>query len=386
MTLLFKEPSMRGKKSNSGQWLLVFLRAITFLFLLTGTQYGAAQVSNNTINERLRLKQDAEPINSTTAQSTVEWECVNKKLTQRCLIYHNDQWFSFTASTSGRLFLNIADQVCAKKYGVQVVVIEGNPCMTSSYKLRHCQSFTNQNDTYIELDSLQAGQLYLINIDGFLADVCDFTIQLSTKPLGIPISEYVSEKQKSSISCVQNVVSVSWQVESPRLDSLDFFELYRQRRGAFKNEKIGQMGLRHNALGKATTTYTYIDTLSSYGLYEYTIIGVFNKEMKREVVGKESIEFLEVLKENSRRRHIASVYLHGRKKEDIDFLILNAATSEVIMKEYCTACSNQRIDFDLTKYVNQGIEKFWIESFQTKTRQQKQYIFYIDKVGNLVEK
>ena len=59
-----------------------------------------AQVSNNSIDKRLGLVMDANPIASTAAESSVEWNCINKSLTSKCLVYHNDQWFDFVVDMS----------------------------------------------------------------------------------------------------------------------------------------------------------------------------------------------------------------------------------------------------------------------------------------------
>ena len=99
-----------------------------------------AQVSNNSIDKRLGLVLDANPIASTTAESSVEWNCINKSLTSKCLVYHNDQWFDFVVDKAGRYFLNVSAQQCRERQGVQAIVIEGNPCENkniSNFKLYH---------------------------------------------------------------------------------------------------------------------------------------------------------------------------------------------------------------------------------------------------------
>src|SRR5688572_29456322 len=128
---------------------LLFFR-LTISFTISG------QVSNNSISSRTELILDAPGTHSTTANSSVEWECVNKSLTNKCLIYHNDQWFHFTPQANGKFFLNISSQQCRDLQGIQVVVIEGNPCEVKTYRILKCIPKVFQDDVFIELDSLLA--------------------------------------------------------------------------------------------------------------------------------------------------------------------------------------------------------------------------------------
>lgn len=383
MIPLFKAPSTKEKRSDSSLNYVTPYLATTFFILLVLPRLCVAQVGNNTIAERLTLQLNADPLYSTTDHSTVEWQCINKELTERCLIYHNDQWFSFLAPQSGTLFLNIAEQVCKKQFGVQVLVIEGNPCETSSYKLLHCESFTNQSDTFIELDSLKQGTQYLVNIDGFLADICEFTIQLDSKPKGIPLKTKSLDTLQLSASRVQHVVTLTWEMPPTLLDSLNYFDVYRQNKSDFKKERRVQVALRYNTLGKAISLYTYSDTLKEYGMYTYSIVGVFEQEVKRLLLDEQRISFLEEKNLIHKRRFILSVQLESKKKEDIDFLVMNATTGEVLFKRTCITCSNQLLDFDVTKEVVLGVSQFRIESFHTKTRKQHQYMYALDAQGNL---
>ena len=143
-------------------------RAITIVLWLVANACGFAQVSNNSIQNRIALRLDAGWYTSSTVSSNVEWDCVNKALTNKCLIYHNDQWFTVKPTGTGPLFLNVSNQVCKNQHGVQMVIIEGDPCKTDLYRLTKCIPFTDQSDFFVRLDSLDPHQEYLINIDGYL--------------------------------------------------------------------------------------------------------------------------------------------------------------------------------------------------------------------------
>ncbi len=352
---------------------------ISVVFLLSYS-YSKAQVVNNNSSESSTLFVDAEPLFSTTDKSTVEWACINKKLTERCLIYHNDQWFTFIPTQSGALFLNVSNQQCKKKFGVQVLVIEGNPCETSSYKLLHCESFTNQSDTFIRLDSMKAGSSYLINIDGFLADVCGFHIQVATKPIGLPHKATSLDTLHLSSTQNKNIITLNWSVQPTLADSTQHFEIYRQAEKEFRNKKLATIPIQFNALGTALTQYSLTDTLTEYNAYTYLIVGVHAQG--KSILDKKRIVF----HAEKDRRYVAKIPLHFTKKGDVDFLVINALNDQVLYRATCIECEKERIDVDLTHYVLAGITTFSIQTIQLKTRTKSQHTFVLDEWGNFINK
>lgn len=384
-----KERFTNGKKNNSRRrfcqwWLRISVNLLLLSLFLSHQAF--AQVVNDNISERSSLTLDAAPVFSTTDQSTVEWACINKKLTQKCLIYHNDQWFTFTPPQAGTFYLNVSNQECRKKFGVQVLLIEGNPCETSTYKLLHCESFTNQSDTFIRLDSLQANKSYLINIDGFLGDICGFEIQVATKPKGLPLKANSLDTLNFALRLNENIVTLQWTVDEGLLDSLDYIEVYKQASGDFKNRLLSVIPLQYNALGKVLNEYSKVDTLTKPDTYTYSLIGVFHNNHNRILLDQEKIGFWPRYAVEEKKRYLASVLLDYTKKADIDFLVMNAATDEVLFKRTCTACSNEVVDLDVTSEVLRGVFRFRIELYNTKTKVLKQMIFLLNRKGELVLK
>lgn len=230
------------------------------------------QVTNNQIRNRVELKLDSGWFTSTTAQASVEWDCVNNALTNKCLIYHNDQWFTIKAEVTGPLFLNVAHQTCKKLYGVQLVVIEGDPCQTSTYRLKECIPFTNQSDFFIRLDSMVAGEEYLINVDGYLGDFCSFEIAFSSSFQGLPVTGSLFNIN-STISLKDSVVTINWTIPDSLSKDLKKFQLFRKR-ASEKSGGVISHPMNRNAYGAAQTTYQFMDTLREKDEYVYSIFGV----------------------------------------------------------------------------------------------------------------
>ena len=94
------------------------------LLLVAFAPAARAQVANDNIENRRVLRAE-ELVTSSTTDCTVQRSCVDERLTGKCIEYHNDQWFEFTPTTSGRYFINIGGQKCRDVRGVQLVVLTG---------------------------------------------------------------------------------------------------------------------------------------------------------------------------------------------------------------------------------------------------------------------
>ncbi|MEQ6118893.1 hypothetical protein [Reichenbachiella sp. MALMAid0571] len=119
------------------------------------------QVTNDNIENRIELL----PNNTLTSKAegcTVQWQCVDESLTGKEIEYHNDQWFYFNTGSLDNYFLNISNQRCRDLRGVQLVVIDGEPCKPETYNIVSCVSLATQDDIFIELQYLKTEYSYLI--------------------------------------------------------------------------------------------------------------------------------------------------------------------------------------------------------------------------------
>ena len=82
---LWAVPREKRKKA-----VIVLLSAVTLL-----QSNVCAQVANDNIQHRLELPTDGNALVSNTTGCTVQWACVDQRLTGKCIQYHNDQWFFF---------------------------------------------------------------------------------------------------------------------------------------------------------------------------------------------------------------------------------------------------------------------------------------------------
>ncbi len=337
------------------------------------------QVNNDAISQRIHLHPEATPIQSTTAESTVEWECINRQLTSKCIVYHNDQWFTFSVPDSGKYFLNVSNQVCKDLYGIQMIIIEGNPCDTKNYIIKRCISKLRMDDMFVELGILKANQLYLLNVDGFLGDYCSFEIQLSQKPAGIPEITKPLTDSVQLLPASENQVRVQWFVADSMLSLSRGFEIYRKELKEKKYTPLAQKSIQSNTVGNFVNNYEYTDTLSDYGTYDYLVLA--QGDTSSFVVLQKNVSWHED-KKTTLIHHTVNLPLTFSKPGEIDVLIMDPLTDWVI-KQYSNEFTFQRptLQFSLQPYYAKGMRDILICVKNSKTREVNTFRYMLSENG-----
>ncbi|MBX2964728.1 MAG: hypothetical protein KF845_01190 [Cyclobacteriaceae bacterium] len=357
---------MRRKKGRRGNYS--FMRNIAIIYILFLSSFFAyAQVTNDNIANRIELLPDSAPVYSNTFKATVEWACINRALTNSCLVYHNDQWFYFNTPVSGKQYLNITNQQCKNFKGVQVVVIEGNPCETETYKLIHCTTFTDQNDTFIELNSLKQGVQYLVLIDGFLGDQCHFMIQVGSLSVGFPENRLSRDTLSLSAEQEGKNVVLTWQVSQQQLDELDHFEIFRQQSKEPKAERLNDVAITTNALGTHTEKYVYKDSLSETGAYRYRIVGVSKEKVERIVLDEVRVEFYPPRPERVVERKIIRFPADFQMSGEVKIVVADAVKGTALFGVTIQDGRNTIVPVDVTMYVAAGKRFFRVKATHVKS-------------------
>ena len=246
------------------------IRVLSLLALAVGIVSSArAQVANDDIENRRVLRAE-ETITSSTTGCTVQRRCVDERLTGKCIEYHNDQWFEFTPATSGRYFINVGGQKCRDVRGVQLVVLTGQPCQPATYRVLSCTSLGTQDDVFVTLDSLRAGQPYLLDVDGYLKDFCQFSLQVSRTAAGMPVS-YFPPSPSRLLPTASRVVELQWTLPDS-LAGASACRLLRREIHQYRNTEVRRVPVRRDTYGRAATSYTVADTLPGPGIYDYQVV------------------------------------------------------------------------------------------------------------------
>lgn len=239
---------------------------LSFCFINCQWLTGKAQVANDDISQR-RILRVEETANSRTTGCTVQWSCVDESLTGKCIQYHNDQWFEFTPRTAGRYFVNIGGQQCRDVRGVQLVVLTGTPCQPATYRVLSCTSLGSQDDVFVTLDSLQAGQPYLLNVDGYLRDFCQFNLTVSTSPQGLPALNLPPPAEPQT----SRLVTLHWQLDDS-LGSVPQFQVWRREAAETRAARRAAVPVARTTYGGAAFNYAFTDTLAAPGRYLYQVV------------------------------------------------------------------------------------------------------------------
>lgn len=211
-----------------------------------------------------------ETVTSNTTGCTVQRDCVDERLTGKCIQYHNDQWFEFTPAVSGRYYVNIGGQKCRDVRGVQLVVLTGKPCQPATYRILSCTSLGTQDDVFVTLDSLRAGQPYLLDVDGYLKDFCQFTLQVSGRAVGMPVS-YFPPNPTRVLPTAGRVVELSWTLPDSLADT-PACRVLRREVHEYRSTEVRLVPVRRDTYGRAETAYAATDTLPGPGIYDYQVV------------------------------------------------------------------------------------------------------------------
>ncbi|MDQ2794076.1 MAG: hypothetical protein M3Y12_08720 [Bacteroidota bacterium] len=228
-----------------------------------------AQAPNDNIENRRVLRLE-ETIASSTTGCTVQRTCVDERLTGKCIEYHNDQWFEFTPKVSGRYFVNIGSQKCRDVRGVQLVVLLGQPCQPATYRILSCTSLGTQDDVFVTLDSLRAGQPYLLDVDGYLKDFCQFSLQVSRTAAGMPVS-YFPPSPARRLPTASRVVELSWTLPDS-LATAPASRVMRREIHQYRSTEVRRVPVRRDTYGRPETSYSVTDTLPGPGIYDYQVV------------------------------------------------------------------------------------------------------------------
>ena len=249
------------------------LRILFFICIIHNTVI-AQTVHNDNIENRHRLQLNDKPYISHTENCTVQKECLNLKLTDQCLIFHNDQWFEFQTESEGAYYLSIRNQDCRDVRGTQAVIIDGTPCIPESYRILACVSNGHQDDMFVEL-SLEANKTYLLIIDGYLHDYCYFDIDISTTPPDFALIN--NENTESDTIISENAyISFNWLMDTLDAQNMQNYQILRRYQAEKKSSVIWESPSLRNARGIPFLEYQHIDTLdeNQSGEYHYKVLGI----------------------------------------------------------------------------------------------------------------
>lgn len=298
------------------------------LFWLLAASGLHAQVPNDDI-ERRRVLHTGETITSSTAGCTVQRACVDERLTGKCIEYHNDQWFELTPTITGRYFVNISGQQCRDTRGVQLVVLTGEPCQPKTYQILSCTSLGSQDDVFVTLQELRAGQRYLLNVDGYLHDYCAFQLAISDQPHGIPAVPIPSVA--SAPTTVNPFVTLRWTL-ADSATATSRFRVIRREAAEFRTAELAGLPVTRTTYGAPEVAYSYTDTLPRPGRYLYQVVAEATDSQPPVVVQQRWVAYSKLLpmKRDTAMRYLRVSLGQYKTGAKLSVVAMDAATGRVI--------------------------------------------------------
>lgn len=356
------------------------------LFLLTVSS-AWAQVNNDNVANRIRLEPDGLPLHSTTASSTVEWGCLNQALTGKCLVYHNDQWYTFQISEPQSYYLNISRLTCRTGNGIQVILIEGNPCETRNYRVLHCIRQINNEEVYVPLGMLTAQVTYLVEIDGFDGDHCDFDIQIARRPSGLPLN-YESLQKSDAVAMVgtqeDSLVNISWKVPPGWVEQIDQFRVYKLReQDIFRLERA--LPASRNAYGKAAVTYQLQDTVDVPGDYLYRVIGYPQSSLPL-LLAEVRVSYVKKKKAPAVSQNIV---IEPRFSQRVEYAVRVYEGQQLSILHSLSGVYDPAdpvpIVIDTKEFIAVGHRSFMVVLIDKATREAREFYYRVDARGSVVK-
>lgn len=322
------------------------IRFCTYLFLfltiLLFCQSLYSQAPNDHAEKAHPLKINDLPYPSDTRNCTLEEKCIDRKLTARCLVYHNDQWFTFTTGKDSVYYISIRNQHCEEVNGVQLQVIEGHLCKPSTYRILECVSLATQDDIYVTLRNLKPNHTYILNVDGYLHDLCKFEIGIATELPDFAVVPLSHLQEPDGIQ-KNGKVFLKWQLtEELQNKKTERFEIRRRFEREKKFYAIGVNHAERTVHGEFKREYEYLDTVGRKGFYYYQIIAITSEHDQYLVGGYTALS-----SPQTERKYEQTIELSCKDKTPVTLMVYNWENDRLLGKMQTIYYSqNYKIDFE----------------------------------------
>jgi hypothetical protein len=324
-------------------------------------------VVNDDASNAKHLIVNANPYRSNTTQCTLEEKCINRLLTSKCLVYHNDQWFTFTTSDDSLYYIIIKNQNCRDINGVQLLVLDGILCQPSTYELMECVSTSTQDDIFVTLRKLKSNHTYIINLDGYLNDFCDFEIGVSSKLPDFNVDALYKTSVNYSIN--NGIVKFDWKLsEELQNKGVSHFEINRRFQSDKKYLKIKDVEVERTVDRNYLVDYTFTDTLLKEGTYHYKVVAVSMDEKKFLIDELTFKGFPQIINPN-----VITLDLGWNENTKIKVEIYNWLNHQ-LLNSYTTKYTEKNFSVDLNSFYTNEVMRLKVIITDSKGRKREQVV------------
>lgn len=330
---------------------------------------GMGQVINDKMEKAIPLDWDT-PHRSSTAECTVDWPCLNTKMTGQCISYHNDQWFIVPDPKPAGFYINIYGQDCRDIQGTQLVAFTGKACEPDTYVPYGCISPSTQDDFNLHIQGNGIPGPLWVNVDGYLHDFCSFTIVVSDKPKGFTMNESlpVTTTKKDTLG--------AFIIEWKHIDSIDVRNYYVYQRA--KSEPRFQLKQSYSphqfAYGQGEGKYRYIFKPENEEAQYFNVVA---EKTNGSLINIGEYSYSPEYKK--RDINFITIPLAFRDGTPVSVLIFDKETKKTLKKlkfKYSSSDNNQ-LRIDVRKYKKKGTMLLGVEVTDLKKNQSRSYQFQL---------
>lgn len=234
------------------------------------------ELTNDWCDAPALLTKGAGNFSSSTYDYYLDDEPANLENEFNCGTIENNSYYQFIASATTEVFNFSTVANCENGDGIQAHVYEvtnnASGCCTNFESMSNCWSPGNDVPGIVTAVGLTIGAKYILMVDGWAGDHCDFTVSGWTATgILLPI-----ELLSFSLENVSNTVELTFETASER--DMDYFEIENSRDGNYW-QSISKIQAHGNST--SVNTYKCVDKspfngLSYYRLKDVSINGVEN--------------------------------------------------------------------------------------------------------------
>jgi len=252
------------------------------------------------------------------------------------------------------------------------LIIDGDPCIPESYKIKKCISLGNHDDVFIALDSLENQKEYMVLVDGYLHDFCAFNLELADKPKGIPLTK------QGLVNLGMKPIAdfhfeLSWRIPDSIANLVRSYEVYRRHETEYKSKKVHEIQQGFNAYGKPRLDYGIDEILPDYGWYYYKIIGV--EDQDKILISKSLFHYPKPNLKGSESKNWLELDMHYPKPCKLKISIYNATRQSLLYwSNFRYSTENSFFEHYIKEYIDDGVFYFRIEVENLETNEKKNHL------------
>ncbi|MFP4663565.1 MAG: LamG-like jellyroll fold domain-containing protein [Bacteroidales bacterium] len=235
----------------------------------------------------------------------------------------NTVWYTFTTTGDGDVNITFQNTACSPSTnGLQVSIneISGDPCDPANYTEVFCEAPGDQSEIIWDGTDLPANTTYLIAVDGYANNDCDFEMDVTGNvPLPVELLFFKAEKD-------DNFVDVSWKTASELNNDFFVVEKSKDAQHFISFDTIQGQGTTSSITNYFTTDKNPFNGRSYYRLKQVDFDGSYTYSAIANVLF-ESVNEVRLFPNPADKE--LNLYMES-ESEQITMTLINAAGQDVL--------------------------------------------------------